>query len=200
VLNIETVAIIEELYRSPDIDRAIAGLAPVDIRGDLKNEVFVIILEKNQTDKEFIEKGNEEGWLKWWVVRVVLNLIKDNSQRFAKSLNKTDCQIIDEIDNVIDDECDHEVRDNEIEKLKTIYENLHWADKQIFDLVVNKKSITKFAEETGIPRRSLTAIIKRIKFTIHYEYGYDYFNTDSSLPSVFRKVKRSLPAPKSETV
>ena len=72
-------AIINSYYTATWLTDALSKMHPEDLREDLKQEVFLVVLEKGQ---DWIIDAHEKGFLKWFIVRVMLNLIKSDSSKF----------------------------------------------------------------------------------------------------------------------
>jgi hypothetical protein len=73
--------IIADLYQSKEFTDAIDKMEPEHLRDDLRQEVIVILLE---TPDERIIKMHEDGGLRFYTVRIILNLIKSNTSPFYK--------------------------------------------------------------------------------------------------------------------
>lgn len=78
--------IIEELYRSKEFNDCIGKMDPPDLRDDLKSEVMLILLEKG--DDEIMDLY-ELGKLRFYTVRIILNLIQSNTSPFYKKFRLT---------------------------------------------------------------------------------------------------------------
>jgi hypothetical protein len=63
--------IITELYKSREIDDCINKLIPAQDRDDFKQELFLILLEK-QTEE--IVRIDQTGKMLYYVVRIIINL------------------------------------------------------------------------------------------------------------------------------
>ena len=73
--------IIEELYRSKEFNDCIGKMEPEHLRDDLKAEVALILLETPDTK---IAGLSEQGNLKFYAVRIILNLIQSKTSTFFK--------------------------------------------------------------------------------------------------------------------
>lgn len=71
--------IITTYYNSEWLKDALSKMHPEDLRDDLKQEVFLVVLEKGY---DWVADAHEKGFLKWFIVRVMLNLIKSDSSKF----------------------------------------------------------------------------------------------------------------------
>lgn len=71
--------IISLYYNAEWLKDALSKMHPEDLREDLKQEVFMVVLEKGN---DWILDSHEKGFLKWFIVRVMLNLIKSDTSRF----------------------------------------------------------------------------------------------------------------------
>lgn len=73
--------IIEELYRSKEFNDCINKMEPEHLRDDLKAEVVLILLETEGAKIKALYERNE---LKYFTVRIILNLIQSRSSPFYK--------------------------------------------------------------------------------------------------------------------
>lgn len=71
--------IIKSYYTAQWLSDALSKMHPEDLREDLRQEVFLVVLDKGS---DWILDANEKGFLKWFIVRVMLNLIKSDSSKF----------------------------------------------------------------------------------------------------------------------
>ena len=77
--------IIEELYKSKDFNDCINKMEPDYLRDDLKAEVILVICEM---DNERLQVLYNSGALAFFVVRVIMNMIKSNSSTFYRKYRK----------------------------------------------------------------------------------------------------------------
>jgi hypothetical protein len=77
--------IITELYESADINQAIGKMQPYELQDDLRQEVFLVLCEM---DEERLLKMYEDGYLKYFVVRTIVNMAKSDRSNFARTFRK----------------------------------------------------------------------------------------------------------------
>lgn len=74
--------IIQELYQSPDIAEAIGKMQPVELQDDLRQEMFMVLLEMDETRLRHLY---DNGILKFFLIRTMLNMIKSDRSTFYKN-------------------------------------------------------------------------------------------------------------------
>ena len=73
--------IVAELYQSKEFNDCINRMEPDHLRDDLKAEVALILLE---TEERKLLEIHAAGALKFYTVRIILNLIQSKSSPFYK--------------------------------------------------------------------------------------------------------------------
>lgn len=73
--------IITELYNSKEFNDCIEKMEPEHLRDDLRAEVALILLE---TDEQRLLTIHAAGGLKFYTVRIILNLIQSKTSAFYK--------------------------------------------------------------------------------------------------------------------
>jgi hypothetical protein len=82
--------ITSELYLSKELSSALNKMKPIELRDDLKQEMFICLCGLN--DEKFWSIYNNNGLpgLKFWLVRVMLNMIHSTkSNQSVHSLKQT---------------------------------------------------------------------------------------------------------------
>lgn len=154
--------VISEFYQSRDINNAIAKLQPVELQDDLRQEVFLVLCEM---DEARLLKMYDDGFLKYFIVRTILNMMKSNTSRFYNTFRKGFQELTNQ-DVVKVDEYDEELL-VKLEKSMTV---LHWYEKEIFRLYSqNGQNILALSRDTKIPYRSLVKTIKKVKILLKYK-------------------------------
>ena len=69
------------MYRNKDVADAIGKMEPENLRDDLRQEIFQVLCE---LPEERLLEMHREGWLKWFIVRTMLNMIKSDRSTFHK--------------------------------------------------------------------------------------------------------------------
>lgn len=77
--------IITALYESREFNECIGKMEPDHLQDDLRSEVMLILLE---TPEEKIKQLHERNELKFYTVRVILNLIQSKSSPFYKKFRQ----------------------------------------------------------------------------------------------------------------
>lgn len=151
--------IITELYESPDINEAIGKMQPFELQADLRQEVFLVLCEM---DEERLFKMYEDGYLKYFVVRTIVNMAKSDRSNFARTFRKV-YEEIGDLGSV-------EIYDESLtERLTTSMEILHWYEKEIFKLWAECGNLLQVSRDTGIPYRSLLKTIKKVRLLLKYK-------------------------------
>lgn len=87
----DRIEIISELWRSPEVSAAIAKMEPAELRDDLRQEVFLVLCEMPESKLQGL---HERGELRWFLTRVMLNMIKSDRSTFYNTHRKFPEQII----------------------------------------------------------------------------------------------------------
>lgn len=174
--------IITELYESRDFNNCIAKMKPEHLQDELKAEVMLILCEKDET---LIKALHQKGDLRFYTVRIILNLIQSNTSPFYKKFRTEHLDI-----SVFGDGCPsnndrpgllsgyHELsnyhksnsdeRDAEVIALKQLQEaalseidNLYWYDREIVNLYLKLGNYRAVERETGIPWESVYKTVQR---------------------------------------
>lgn len=152
IKRMDRTKIIIQYYNDPDINAAIRKMKPEHLQDDLKAEIFVVICE--MTDERLFDI-HERGFLKFFIVRTMLNMIKSDRSTFFNKFRLM-CNEINETNETND------VQDDEI-VVGDVMANLHWYEREIFKIYVENRNIMKIARETGIPYRSLIKTITKVR-------------------------------------
>jgi DNA-directed RNA polymerase specialized sigma subunit len=129
-------------------------MQPEELQYDLKMEVFLVLLEMDESKLFGLYERNE---IRFYIVRTMLNMIKsDRSQFWKKYRNYTEYKEKELAD--VENYCVIDVMEKGIEKL-------HWYQKEIlklytFDFNKNAKELSR---HTGIPYMSIIRTLKQTK-------------------------------------
>ena len=158
--------IITELYLSKDINEAIGKMQPYELQGDLLQEVFLVLCEM---DEDRLLKMYKDGYLKYFVVRTIVNMAKSDRSNFARTFRKV-YEEVGDLGSV-------EPYDDSINvKLNKSMEVLHWYEEQIFKLYAESGNLLQVSRDTKIPYRSLLKTVKKVKTLLKYKirnYAHD---------------------------
>lgn len=153
--------IIEELYLNSDINNAISKMQPYSLQEDLRQEVFLVLCEM-QEDR--LLKMYNEGYLKYFIVRTILNMAKSDRSNFAKQFR----QVYQEIPVTYEEEKEYD--ESIFDKLDKSLSVLHWYEIGIMKLYAeNGGNILEISRDTKIPYRSLLKTIRKVKNLLKYK-------------------------------
>jgi len=172
--------IILDLYRSGEIRKACVTITGGDpLWRDLEQECVLILLEK---DPDKILQIHSQGYFKFYVVRLLLNLYRGKNNQFAQKYRHHDTN--EEIDPNAD--MTHEEYNSLMDDMWAIAEAEmdSWAkegafpyDKELLKLHMATGNMKKLSRETGIPYRSVIYSIEqakaKIKAAILLNHGTD---------------------------
>jgi DNA-directed RNA polymerase specialized sigma subunit len=146
--------IIEQYWLNDEVNQAFAKMQPEELQYDLKVEVFMVLLDMEDSKLFGLFERNE---IRFYIVRTMLNMIKsDRSQFWKKYRNYTEYngKEVAEVEN-----------NSVIDVMEQGIENLHWYQKEIlrlytFDFNKNAKELSR---QTGIPYMSIIRTLKQTK-------------------------------------
>ena len=155
-------AIITELYNSADINNAIGKMQPFELQDDLRQEVFMVLCEMEEAR---LFQMYFEGYLKYFIVRTILNMAKSDRSNFHKKFR----QVYSEIP-VTYEVTKEEYNEDVILRLEKGMEVLHWYEKELLMLYANNgKNLLAISRETKIPYRSLLKTIRKARMLLKYK-------------------------------
>jgi hypothetical protein len=148
--------ILAQYWTSKEVNDAFEKMQPEELRYDLKAEVFLVLCEMNEDKLIGMFERNE---LKFYIVRIMLNMIKSDRSTFYKNYRNY-TEFTDQ-DFVIDDYD----KTSMFEKLEENMEGLHWYNKEILKLyaIDFKKNAKELSRKTGIPYMSIVRTINKTK-------------------------------------
>lgn len=163
--------IIADLFNSKEFNDCIKKMQPVELQDDLKAEVALILCEKE--DAVIISLNNAGPMaLKYYTVRIILNLIQSNTSPFYKKYRQP---IIEYAENVNDayelteDEIDARIAEEcKEEQVLKIIEDLYWYDKEMLKLYMETGNYRTMEKETGIPHGTCYDAIQAVYAKIRY--------------------------------
>jgi hypothetical protein len=156
--------ILDRMYRDPDVEQAIQKMNPAELRDDLRQEVFMVLCEM---DEERLMSMHQQGYLKFFLVRTMLNMIKSDRSTFYNKFRKPVVEWNERMD-----KHDEKEEDNTelIAKLNDRMSEIHWYAAKVFELYSqNGKNIMALSRETKIPYRSLFKTIRAVKNLMRQE-------------------------------
>jgi len=154
--------IISELYHSKDINDAIGKMNPKNLQDELRQEVFLVLCEM---DQEKLITMYEQGYLKYFIVRTILNMAKSDRSNFYKKFR----QVYQEIP-LTYELSKEEYSEDLLNKLEQGLEILHWYEAELLKLYAsNGKNLLAISRDTKIPYRSLIKTIRKAKILMKYK-------------------------------
>lgn len=149
--------ILAEYWTLKEVNDAFAKMHPEELQYDLKAEVFLVLCEMNEDKLIGMYERNE---LKFYIVRVMLNMIKSDRSNFYKSYRNYTEYVDNDTEVIVDfDKLDL------VDKLEKNLEGLHWYNKEILKLyaIDFKKNAKELSRKTGIPYMSIVRTINKTK-------------------------------------
>lgn len=146
--------ILTEFWESKEVNDAIGRMHPVELQEDLKSEVFLILAE---LDEQKLIELYDRKQLRFYIVRVMLNLIKSTDKKFFKKYRDfVEWQPIDKPDEVY-----YDITENVLEYV----EGLYWYQKEILRLYAFefKGNAKELSRQTGIPYMSIIRTLNQTK-------------------------------------
>jgi hypothetical protein len=150
--------ILAEYWDLKEVNDAFAKMQPEELQYDLKAEVFLVLCEMNEDKLKGMYERNE---LKFYIVRIMLNMIKSDRSTFYKNYRNH----IEFVDVDKDFEIINYDKMDLIDKLEKNLEGLHWYNKEILKLyaIDFKNNAKELSRKTGIPYMSLVRTINKTK-------------------------------------
>ena len=176
---------------------------PEHLREDLLSETMLVLCN---LPEERLLQMNADGYLKFYVIRTILNMIKSNDSTFHNKFRK----VYEEVPNIVDEVSDIEIMEDKFEKVSDFHEGLPFYEKNLlkYYLEYNCKA-KKLSNDTGIPVRSIYETIykikrkakmadlfnEKIKFTIECEIDvpkeWDIDQILDELDKIFKKIQEN---------
>jgi len=155
---------IEEIYKHPAFNSLISKIKPIELQDDLKQEVALILLDK---DCEQIERLYQANELLQYSLKIVWNLGTSKTTRFYRMFKKNDyenlCEYFESLKgNAL-------VTDSQIRNINNLLDskldkNANEAhESMIFRKYVELNSGEKVAEFFGIPNIHCYEVIRKTK-------------------------------------
>lgn len=147
--------IIANLWTSKEVNQAFEKMQPEDLQYDLKAEVFMVLLEMPE-DK--LLGMYERGEIRFFLVRIMLNMIKsDRSGFWKKYRNYVELNVCEQKEETYDETI--------FANLEESLSEIHWYQKQLFDLYAKEfnRNAKELSIATGIPYMSVIRTLKQTK-------------------------------------
>ena len=146
------------MYLDKDISQAIGKMQPVELQDDLRQEIFLVLCEM---DNDRLMGMWTSGYLKYFVVRTMLNMAKSDRSTFFNQFRRSFTEYCDNYEKADEGS---EINEEIDSKLKQSMGELHWYEKNVFELYAeNGRNILKLSRDTKIPYRSLFKTVTKVK-------------------------------------
>ncbi len=167
----KAIDVITQTYNLKEVDDCIAKLVPPALRGDFKQELFLILLET--PCEKVAEIG---GGLKYYTVRVILNLVRQKKNVYHKKYR--DPQVVYDTDKLvyqtaspdgIDTIGDRITREQKELDMISALDDLPKTKngmpyyKILVELIAELGSHHAASRHLGIPRRSISDSVQRVR-------------------------------------
>lgn len=151
--------IVAELFTSKEFNDCINKMEPDHLRDDLRSDVTLILLE---TEESKLMDIYSAGALKFYTVRIILNLIQSKTSLFYKRYRQQVAEITDRF--MAEEQQDIVERmtreDMEDQAMKEI-DNLYWYNAGIVKLYLKHGNYRAIEQDTGIPYSSAYKTIQK---------------------------------------
>lgn len=149
--------IIQEYYLSDWMNDAIGKMHPEDLRKDLKQEVFMVLLEMDEA--KLIEL-HTNGFLKFYAVRTMLNMIKSDRSKFYQMFrNFTELGTKDQAEEIYQERAEVCFDCAFNTSREQLYEkDMFWHYTYTFN-----RNALALSKETGIPYKTVTRTLQNAK-------------------------------------
>jgi hypothetical protein len=167
--------ILSDLYQSREMSDLIQKMQPEHLREEIKQELFLSLCE--MPDQKIIGL-HLSGGLKFFVTRVLLNMVQSSTSPFFKKYRRMiTVDAGDFLPSTHDDEeeiIERETTQNALlEAVEKVLGEMHWYKRELFKLYVHHGSAGKVikamkADLCGkyIPRRTILDVVKQAKSEI----------------------------------
>jgi hypothetical protein len=151
--------IVEQLFTSKEFNDCINKMEPDHLRDDLRAEVALILLE---TEEKKLSEIHKSGGLKFYTVRIIMNLIQSKTSLFYKLYRQQVVEITDRF--IAGEDQDFEARaakeEMEDKAIKEI-DNLYWYNGEMVKLYLKYGNYRAIEENTRIPYTSAYKTIQK---------------------------------------
>jgi len=145
--------ILVELWQSEEVNNAFKKMHPIELQEDLKSEVFLIIAELPEDKLISLYEKKE---LRFYIVRVMLNLVQNSNNQFFKKYRN----FIEFNQDIIETH-----QEDLTLRVQFAVDDLHWYKKELLRLYTeefqcNAKALSR---NTGIPYMSIVRTLNITK-------------------------------------
>jgi hypothetical protein len=151
--------IVEQLYRSKEFNDCIGKMDPDHLRDDLRAEVTLILLE---TEEGRLQIMHARGELKFYTVRIIINLIQSKTSLFYKRYRQQLAELTDKFFAEEDANFEERMSREDIEdKALSEIDNLYWYNRQMVRLYMQHGNYRAIEKDTRIPYSSAYKTIQK---------------------------------------
>ena len=146
--------ILTEFYNSVEVNDAISKMHPVELQEDLKGELFLILAELPEEKLIGLYQAKQ---LRFYVVRVMLNLVRSTDKKFyGKYRNFVEYE---------EREIADESQSDPTEFITKYFEGLYWYEKELLRLYTFEfnRNARQLSRATGIPYMSIIRTLNKTK-------------------------------------
>lgn len=157
--------ITSELYSSKELASALNKMKPIELRDDLRQEMFICLCSLSDEKFFSIYCNNGLPGLKFWLVRVMLNMIHStkSNQLFYKNY-RMKYESIEGFDNLTEVEDSKEEKEMLFNLIEENRKNLSWYEDRMLDTYIELGfNQTEVSRRTKIPYQSVVKTIGIIK-------------------------------------
>lgn len=152
-ISVNAKDIIEQLYRSDDLENCLSRIQPADIRDDVKQHVFTELLLKPEAD---IMDLWERGKFTAYVAKMLVNMVRWERSSFRKLQGRETA--LESFSDIADEQ--------PIEIIVVPLEKLYWYDAKMLELYAEHGSYRKVEAVTGIEFSGICKTIKKARIEI----------------------------------
>lgn len=142
--------IIEQLYRSEDLENCLSRINPPDIRDDVKQHVFTELLIKPETE---IMDLYQRGKLTAYVAKMLVNMVRWERSSFRKLQGRETA--LESFSDIADEQ--------PIEIIVVPLDKLYWYDAKLLQLYAEHGSYRKVEAITGIEYSGICKAIQKAR-------------------------------------
>jgi hypothetical protein len=147
--------IISDLFVSKDFNSCIGKMKPEHLQDDLKAEVALILCE---LPEEKVIQLHNNGGLKFYTVRIILNQIQSNSSPFFKKFRQQNLDISEVNETDIEQGVDYNPKKD---AAIVAIDGLPWYDREIVKMYAIHGTYRAIEKETGIPFESIYKTVQK---------------------------------------
>lgn len=149
--------IISNLFTGKNFNECLQKMEPAHLRDDLKQEVILIVCEQPEQRITDLYSRNQ---LEFFVVRIILNLVKSNTSPFARKYRRYMLQLT-EVDIPDNTDSDRQHREDVEDMTLASIDSLYWYNAEMVRLYGECGNYRAIEKLTRIPYISCYQTIKK---------------------------------------